>query len=484
MDYFFTSRDRVRRSFEPIAGVDLDAVRYVSGPRALADGTPFFLGPDMRPLEPHSSFFHEMAKTLKASSLQDYAYDFLALDDFLTSLDPPSDVLAATEDDLLAYRRYCTEHRDEPMAPATWKRHRAVINNFYDWAVETKLLTERPYFRKANGRDVLSWGSTSELDIRHLTFDQWSFLDRVGLRGLLPDGTVDRSFRNAHPLRNSGGGNLAITTGLRLREFRALLDVEVGVPRRDGAAGEVELQAIAKFGLPRTVEIQDRTLRELDWYRRSERAVAVRKAAKNLAGRRDELYVVDDIDLRLMKVRGRQFGQRKTWTIKAMPAEVRRIAVTEGDHGLEPMALFVGRSGLMISAQRWEQIFGDAHARALRIIAEYELPLEMPRRVRIHDTRHTFAVYMLELLTELQRAKDAEEYARSGRVAPYAADHIARNPFLTVMRLLGHRSPGSTMRYLTYKRSTNLLVTQAISQWNEQDSTYGQLASQHAGRWS
>ncbi|MFE5072650.1 site-specific integrase [Streptomyces halstedii] len=484
MDYFFTSRDRVRRSYEAPIGVDLNAVQYVESVRALTDGTPFFLGSDMRPLEPHCSFFFEMAKTLKASSLQDYAYDFLALDDFLAALDPPSDVLAATEDDLLAYRRYCTEHREVPMAPATWKRHRTTINSFYDWAVQAKLLEGRPYFRKANGRDVLSWGSTSALDVRHQTFDQWSFLDRVGLRGLLPDGSADGSFRGAYSLRNSGGGNLAITTGLRLREFRSLLDIEVGPPRRDGTAGEIELQAIAKFGLPRTVEVQDATLRELDWYRRTERAATVRKAAKNLTRNRDELFVVHDIDLRLMKVQGRQYGRRKTWTIKAMPAEVRRIAVIEGTHGLEPMALFVGRGGLMISAQRWEQVFNDAHARALRIIAEYNLPLEMPRRIRIHDMRHTFAVYMLELLTQLQREKDAEEYTRSGRVASYAADHIARNPFLTVMGLLGHRSPGSTMRYLTYRRSTNLLVAQAVAQWSGQDSTYAQLAGQHAERWS
>ncbi|WP_331747878.1 site-specific integrase (plasmid) [Streptomyces sp. NBC_00984] len=348
MDYFFTSWDRVRRSYEASIGVDLNTAQYVDSARALTDGTPFFLGSDMRPLEPHCSFFFEMAKTLKASSLRGYAYDFLALDDFLAALDPPSDLLAATEDDLLAYRRYCTEHREVPMAPATWKRHRTTINNFYDWAVQTKLLEGRPYFRKANGRDVLSWGSTSELDVRHLTFDQWSFLDRVGLRGLLPDGSVDRSFRSAYPLRNSGGGNLAITTGLRLREFRSPLDIEVGPPRRDGAAGEIELQAIAKFGLPRTVEVQDATLRELDWYRRTERAATVRKAAKSLTRHRDELFVVHDIDLRLMKVHGRQYGRRKTWTVKAMPTEVRRIAVVEGTHGLEPMALFVGRGGPMI----------------------------------------------------------------------------------------------------------------------------------------
>ena len=40
--------------------------------RALKEGTPFFLGPDMRPVEPLCSFFFEIAKTLKAKSLADY----------------------------------------------------------------------------------------------------------------------------------------------------------------------------------------------------------------------------------------------------------------------------------------------------------------------------------------------------------------------------------------------------------------------------
>ncbi|MCC5575734.1 hypothetical protein IMZ11_08790 [Microtetraspora sp. AC03309] len=83
MDYFFASRDKVR-GFGAIAdGIDLDFLRYVTRQRALKDGTPFFLGSDMRPLEPHCSFFLDLAKTLKAKSLQDYTYDFL---DFLESL--------------------------------------------------------------------------------------------------------------------------------------------------------------------------------------------------------------------------------------------------------------------------------------------------------------------------------------------------------------------------------------------------------------
>lgn len=483
MDYFFTSRDKVRRYGAAPDGTDFDGMRYVTRERALKDGTPFFLGSDMRPLEPHCSFFLDLAKTLKAKSLQDYTYDFLDFSDFLESLDPPSDVLSAVEDDLLAYREHCTEHRDEPMSPATWKRRRVTIGSFYDWAVdEAKLLVRRPYYRRPNGRDVLSWGATAALDVRHLTYEQWWFLDRVGLRGLLPDGTADPSFRSAHTLRDSAGGNLSITTGLRLREFRALLDIEVGPPRRDDTAKDVELQAIAKFGLPRTVEIQNEMLREIDWYRRTERAAMVRRASRNLLRRREEFFIVDDVDKRQMKLRGVEHGRRRTRNIKAMDADLRARTMIEGEHGLEPMALFVGRHGRMISNQRWEQIFLDAHARTLRIIEEHGLELEMPNQVRIHDLRHSFAIYMLELLTELLRKQDAEEFARSGRVPAYAADHQSRNPFLTVMRLLGHRRPESTMRYLTYKKKSNLLVAQAIREWNEQDVTYAELAARHGGR--
>ncbi|MCX5165006.1 hypothetical protein OOK39_37955 [Streptomyces sp. NBC_00264] len=90
---------------------------------------------------------------------------------------------------------------------------------------------------------------------------------------------------------------------------------------------------------------------------------------------------------------------------------------------------------------------------------------------------------MLEQLTELLIAQDAEQFRLTGRTPAYAADHVSRNPFLTIMRLLGHRRPESTMRYLTYKRKTNLLVARAIRDWNEQDRTYADLAARHASGW-
>ena len=126
----------------------------------------------------------------------------------------PSDLLSAREDDLLAYRERCTRDRERPVSAATWKRRRAAINSFYEWAWSTGRLAAWPYFRRGGGRDVLAWGATADLDVRCLTYQQWRLLRQVGLRGLLPGGDADRSFRGAAPLRNCAAAELAVTTGM------------------------------------------------------------------------------------------------------------------------------------------------------------------------------------------------------------------------------------------------------------------------------
>ncbi|HEY5990646.1 MAG TPA: hypothetical protein VIV12_30270 [Streptosporangiaceae bacterium] len=74
---------------------------------AVKDGTPFILGPDMRPAEPLCSFFFHLSKSLAASTLADYAHDLLDLAAFLSRMPVPLDLGSAGEDDLLAYREYC-----------------------------------------------------------------------------------------------------------------------------------------------------------------------------------------------------------------------------------------------------------------------------------------------------------------------------------------------------------------------------------------
>ncbi|MGH3156507.1 MAG: site-specific integrase [Streptosporangiaceae bacterium] len=388
MDHYFVSQEKVRRYFVPVPGMDLDAVRYVEREGALKDGTPFILGPDMRPAEPLCSFFFHLSRSLAASTLADYTHDLLDLAGFLGRLPVPADLLSAGEDELLAYREYCVRDRERPVSAATWKRRRAAVNSFYGWAVHTGRLAAWPYARRPGGRDVLAWGATVDLDVRCLTYRQWRLLRQVGLRGLLPGGEADRSFRGSDPLRNCAAAELAVTTGMRLREFSCLLDVEVPPPGRDGLPVTVRLQATAKYGLPREVMIQYPVLREIDVYRRTERAAVIRRSAAALARRREDLFVVSDVDTAAMRLTGCLHGRRRVFRVEAMPAQLRRITVMEGSGGLEPMALFAGRGGRMLTKQRWEQVFAAAYGRAVRVAAEYGLPVEMPRRFRIHDLRH------------------------------------------------------------------------------------------------
>ncbi|WP_246869246.1 site-specific integrase [Saccharopolyspora sp. ASAGF58] len=475
VDHFFVSAAKVRRYFAPLAGIDVDGVAVVERAGALAEGTPFFVGPDMLPAEPLCSFFFEISKSLQPSTMADYASDLMDLVSFLRELDPPTDLLSATENDLIAYREACTLRGTRPLAPATWHRRRAAINNFYGWAVAAKLLAQRPYFRRPNGRDALSWGSALDLDVRCLTFDQWRCLKRVGLRGESPDGTADESFRGADPLRNSAAAELAVTTGMRLREFTSLLNIELPQPRPDGGPHRLRLQAIAKYQLPRDVLVQHPTVREIELYRRTERAAAVRRGAGALARRRDELFVVDEVDTDRMRLSGRLWGRRRTFAVHLLPPVLRRIAVIDGEHGLEPMALFVGRGGRMLSKQRWEQIFAAGFTRASHFAAG-DGSVVMPRRFRIHDLRHTFAVLMLRELTRLVIERETKRREAGGH-GGYLTEHIARNPLLKVQELLGHRQPSSTMRYLSYLDDTDELVAQAIAQWNAHDTTWADYAA-------
>jgi len=55
----------------------------------------------------------------------------------------------------------------------------------------------------------------------------------------------------------------------------------------------VALQAIAKFGLPRVVMVQQPVLRSVELYRRTERSALVLRSQRALLRRRAELFVVD-----------------------------------------------------------------------------------------------------------------------------------------------------------------------------------------------
>jgi hypothetical protein len=263
VDHYFVSRAKVRRYGGELPA-DFAAAEVADRVGALQDGTPFILGADMRPVEPLCSYFFDVSRYLKPKTLADYTYDLMDLARFLAGLEPRAGLLDATEDDLVAYRDLRTTHQGRPVSEATWRRRRAAIDGFYDWAVQQDgLLARKPYAGRRGGRDALWWGFAKTDDIHHLTRAQWRFFKDVGLGGQLPDGQADPQYRGCAPLRAISAAELAVTTGMRLREFSCLLDIEVGPPRRDGSPALVMLQATAKRGVRREVAIQHATLREI-----------------------------------------------------------------------------------------------------------------------------------------------------------------------------------------------------------------------------
>lgn len=452
-----------RRLHAERAADDLTRDIYAST-SALADGRPILLDDRWRPVEPWLTYFRIVGAATGRATLRNYAYDALRFASFLETRG--TDVVHATMDDIVDYRESRLIHAEQPVSPATWQREAVVIRGVYQLLVQTGVLQREPWITIGRS-SVLRHPWQSDPDIRPLTQDQWSVFRDVGLAGRAVDGSLDPRWRGRSALRSQSGAQLAVTTGMRIAEFSTLLDAEVPPPSSVGAS--VLLEACAKYSKRRRVHIPLSTLRLVDLYRQTERKSVVRASASSLWARRDELFVVDELDIAAGVVRGRFGGRRRSWRLHLLPPEVRRIAVIEREHGIEALGLFVGRGGLPIGLRAWHATFAVASQRTIALGGERM----GGRRARItpHDLRHTFAVVLLKALTEVALAREAER--RAGNLGPSTlSEHIAINPRLTVQRLLGHSNPATTMIYLRYIEDTDELIQEVFESWNDEAVTF------------
>lgn len=453
-----------RRLADDQAAHDLTRSIY-SGTQSLPDGMPLILDDRFRPVEPWFTYFRIVGASVSTKTVREYGYDAFRFARFLESR--RTDVVHASQEDIVAYRNSRLVDATEPVGHATWQRDTVVIRGMYQLLKQLGQVTRDPWITIGRS-SALGRVWRSEPDIRPLTQEQWIAFRDIGLAGQGPDGRLDHAWRGRTPQRGVAGGQVAITSGMRVCEFSTLLDLEL--PEAEGSRGSsVLLEACAKYQKRRRVHVPAAALRAVDRYRRTERRAVVRASALSLWRRRSELFVVEEFDASSGVVRGNFNGVRSRWAVHLMPPHLRRIAVTEIEGGMEALGLFIGRGGLPISLRAWHNTFELASRRVLN--ADIDHLRGRRSRVTPHDLRHTYAVVILKALTDVAVAREADR--RAGNLGPATlSEHISINPLLRVQRLLGHADPSTTMVYLRYIEDTDALVQDAFDSWNDVGLTY------------
>jgi integrase len=344
--------------------------------------------------------------------------------------EPLLDLTDVTRQDLLEYRR----GRQEAVRDTSWQAESGAVSVFFGYAKSAGWMDADPVPRwGARRRNTFRGRAVITRQVRFLTESQLRLFLDAGLRG---DAPADPGWRPAYPERDYALGLVLAATALRREECGLLLDCEIPRPEDIAAGGVAEFTRYGKGGRPRTVYVAVELAREIDLFRRCERAMIVETAQRSLRRRRRDgvLLVADGVipgpDGRpRLKIEGRLVKPELLGN-----ADRARAVRVLPDGTIEPLALFTGRTGLPPGLQHWDTVFADAR---LRVAGTGHPDLPPPHlAVSPHVMRHTFAVRMLSGLMRLGRERAANPYL------------LLANPVLTVQQLLGHASPDTTQRYL------------------------------------
>jgi integrase len=446
--------------------------------RGILDGTPVYLDEETQtPVPPLCEFGRYLSTALlDETTLKDYGRVIGRLDDHLADLG--SDVLSAAESDLISYRSHRTQRQRRPVGASVWGRESFVLDDFYGFLIDRKILTHRPARLAARGRNALSPRVRSGMDIRHLTFEQYRYFRDVGLGGQLPTAQVDPAFRGWSPLRGRAGSDIALGSGARWREWATVLLPEIGLwPGMPGGPAAYTVQACAKYAKARPIYVPEDAVASAELFCLLERPDIVRRAARSLERKARDLFVVGEVDVADGRVKGVLDGVVREFQMSAMDAKLRRITVFEGEFGLEALTLFVCRGGLMPQADAWKSYRHRAWTR-MTSLAGRSTPLLPARRWRWHDLRHTYALRLLTYLENIMDGMEPDLQARRRRHRSYLTGHIRHNPLLIVSRRLGHSSPETTYEYLQYTDDLINEFEAAFSGWvGDDEASYADIAS-------
>ncbi|WP_247784745.1 tyrosine-type recombinase/integrase [Bradyrhizobium sp. 170] len=357
--------------------------------------------------------------------------------------------------DILVWARFLSERRG---GKTVWQADRHDVLAFHRWAVEEGIIATSPFsygvtLRRAVGTRAMLAVTTNRAreraprlhDMRYVDLGRYLLFRDVGLRGRLPDGTDDPTWRGRNGERNALFAELLVTTGLRLTEGGSLLLADLPRATEAGSRSVVfDLPgAVAKGGRPRRVRIPRRVLALINDYIDLERAVS---SARSEPAVTNPLWLAPEGG-KIVAAAG-----KRVRLDRLTPGERRRVLI--GTPGKAQHALlWLTEGGRPLPAATWEAAFRRACARCHRFGIDVN--------VSPHTLRHTFAVNMLSMLIREQIGAVFDPQDRHGA----AYRRILGDPLQKLQHLLGHASVTSTYIYLDSLAEAQELVDTAADRW-------------------
>jgi len=164
------------------------------------------------------------------------------------------------------------------------------------------------------------------------------------------------------------------------------------------------------------------------------------------------MIVVEEVDQRRQAVKGWDRLAKRAFAkpVAAMSVGERGRAYRRDGKSWEPLALFVGEGGGMVSSSLVNRVFETANRRVWSYRADTKA-IEMPPRVTPHWMRHTFGMHLMWTLMH-------DLIERDDRLARLLRDHDEPGiraygqavmwPVQVVQELMRHRSLKTTWLYL------------------------------------
>ncbi len=450
----------------------------------LVEGMPFILGSDGA-YDHHLNRFLRSCPTMgvrSMNSLRAYARDIVVWMRFLEERRNGKSLWSADRDDIAAFHE--ARRMSEPpfrISASSWNRMIAALDKLYRWAVDEKIIADAPFTYRQLWSRASASGAVIAMavncakesgarkgDMRFLDMPRYLAFREVGLRGRLPDGGEDPTWRGRNGERNALFAELLITTGLRLQEASSLLLSEL--PALDTCLGSTVRSlpfrlaaATAKGSRGRDIRMPIRLIGQLHDYVRIERDNALGRVRRSGRIRRTRSPIpVVQCEHRALRLSD---GDRALKVSVDQVTPLERTRLVDAETGV-PLALWLTEDGEPMPMASWEAVFARASERCRRLGFT-------DMHVTPHMLRHSFAVHMLTLLLREQVAWVVSERSRH---LGSAYRRMIGDPLLKLQRLMGHSRIESTYIYLDHLADSQEIVDAAAGNLGL-DVTSGELAS-------